>query len=130
MKKIALITLIIFLSGCLKREPLSERDHTRTDSALVVIERLMSEPSPKEELKKFKEEHERSNLYKLEREKQVLEKVEMFQEKQVDTLFLEKTITMIYTKNSVDGSTEMILDSVSIQFDTCFHLSKFGTKNP
>jgi len=60
----------------------------------------------------------------------VLQKVEAFQEKKVDTLFLEKTITMIYTKKSVGGFVEMILDSINIHVDSCLHLSNSETKNP
>jgi len=60
----------------------------------------------------------------------VLQKVEAFQEKKVDTLFLEKTITMIYTKSNVGGFVEMVLDSINIHVDSCLHLSNSETKNP
>jgi hypothetical protein len=37
MKKLTLLTLTFFLSGCLEKELIPERDHARTDSALVVM---------------------------------------------------------------------------------------------
>jgi hypothetical protein len=130
MKKLTLLTLTFFLSGCLEKELIPERDHARTDSALVVIERLMREPSSEDEIKRFKEEYEKSGVNKLKNKPLVLQKVEAFQEKKVDTLFLEKTITMIYTKKSVGGFVEMILDSINIHVDSCLHLSNSETKNP
>jgi dTDP-4-amino-4,6-dideoxygalactose transaminase len=65
MKKLTLLTLTFFLSGCLEKELIPERDHARTDSALVVIERLMREPSSEDEIKRFKEEYEKSGVNKL-----------------------------------------------------------------
>ena len=130
MKKLTLLTLTFFLSGCLEKELIPERDHARTDSALVVIERLMREPSSEDEIKRFKEEYEKSGVNKLKNNPLVLQKVERFREKEVDTLFLEKTITMIYTKSNVGGFVEMILDSINIHVDSCLHLSNSETKNP
>jgi hypothetical protein len=130
MKKLTLLTLTFFLSGCLEKELIPERDHARTDSALVVIERLMRKPSSEDEIKRLKEEYEKSGVNKLKNKPLVLQKVEAFQEKEVDTLFLEKTITMIYTKSNVGGFVEMILDSINIHVDSCLHLSNSETKNP
>jgi hypothetical protein len=130
MKKLTLLTLTFFLSGCLEKELIPERDYSRTDSALVVIERLMREPSSDDEIKRLKEELENSGVNKLKNKPLVLQKVEAFQEKKVDTLFLEKTITMIYTKSNVGGFVEMVLDSINIHVDSCLHLSNSETKNP
>jgi hypothetical protein len=130
MKKLTLLTLTFFLSGCLEKELIPERDYSRTDSALVVIERLMREPSSDDEIKRLKEELENSGVNKLKNKPFVLQKVKGFQDKKVDTLFLEKTITMIYTKSNVGGFVEMVLDSINIHVDSCLHLSNSETKNP
>ena len=121
MKKIASLTIVILLSGCLERETIEERDKSRTDSALVAIEKIvetLADSSSEQEINDLRKQLKD----KSKRENKVLSTKIQIQER-VDTLFVEKTISYFYSKDSV-GSEGLILDSVSIQLDTCLHSSK------
>jgi hypothetical protein len=120
---IILIQILItgfLVTGCLKSEKITERDHSRTDSALVVIERLMNDSSYEKEIEKLKEDLERKPQTTKAKEKLIRVKVEETDSKEsrkVDTLFLERTIKSIYFKKG----DEMVLESVTVEVDSCFH---------
>lgn len=122
MKIITLIALLIFLSGCLEKESIPERDVTRTDSALVAIERLMDKILVEEEKKA--EDKNKSQLRILKR-KNLPQKIKIVNTKKSDTLFLERTIKMVYTK---DNAGELYLDSISVTIDSCFHFEGNNTE--
>lgn len=120
-----LITLVgaLALSGCLERERLEERDRGRTDSALVVIEKLMydEDSSSRVEIENLKREIEIKNSQ--ERKITFLQKIKK-SPKNPDTLLVERTLTYVYSKKKSGDTEEMVLDSLSIIIDTCYHQGK------
>lgn len=121
MKKTIFLVAVLFFSGCLERERIEKSDHLRTDSALVIIEKMaetLADSSPQKEIENLRKELK----IKSKREIPIVSTEIQIQER-VDTLFVEKTISYFYSKDSV-GSEGLILDSVSIQLDTCLHTSK------